>query len=246
MTNGIRTHEGGSRSGNDIGYRGLEMLKHLAVDGARDGYVEATATELASKYDRDVSSQTISRRLRALEDGEYISRGHAGNGQTIHVTDRGCRLLEREYRDYQYIFECENGIEIRGVVTSGMGEGAHYISRSGYVEQFVARLGYEPHPGTLNVRLSDDSIVQRAGLAGTSGIQIDSWEGAERTYGAAVCYPVDLRAGGDCYRKAHVIVPDRTHHGEKRLEVIAPDRLRDVLSLEDGDQIRVTVEDSTR
>jgi riboflavin kinase len=42
--------------------------------------------------------------------------------------------------------------------------------------------------------------------------------------------------------QAHVITPERTHHGDDHLEVIAPVRLRDDLELEDGDEVTVDVE----
>ena len=43
------------------------------------------------------------------------------------------------------------------------------------------------------------------------------------------------------YERAHVIAPERTHHGEDQLEVIAPDRLRDEMDLEDDDELTIHV-----
>jgi riboflavin kinase len=40
-----------------------------------------------------------------------------------------------------------------------------------------------------------------------------------------------------------VIAPERTHHDEDQLEVIAPVKLRDVLGLADGDHLTVHVHD---
>ena len=44
----------------------------------------------------------------------------------------------------------------------------------------------------------------------------------------------------------HVIVPERTHHDEDQLELIAPVKLRGELDLADGDEVRVHVTDAVR
>ncbi|MFW5797368.1 MAG: DUF120 domain-containing protein, partial [Spirochaetota bacterium] len=66
------------------------------------------------------------------------------------------------------------------------------------------------------------------------------------TYGAATCYGVTLVADGEPYDEVHAIVPDRTHHDEDQLELIAPDRLRDALDLSDGDTVEVRVTPASR
>ncbi|OYR89260.1 hypothetical protein DJ71_04440, partial [Halorubrum sp. E3] len=57
---------------------------------------------------------------------------------------------------------------------------------------------------------------------------------------------VTLVADGERYEAVHAIVPDRTHHDDDQLELIAPDRLRDALDLADGDAVEVRVEPTTR
>ena len=51
-------------------------------------------------------------------------------------------------------------IEFRRKIVSGMGEGAYYMSLKGYRNQFIEKLGYEPYPGTLNVKLVDQIFMQ--------------------------------------------------------------------------------------
>jgi len=50
-------------------------------------------------------------------------------------------------------------------------------------------------------------------------------------------------AACDVYEDAHTIAPERTHHDEDQLELIAPEKLRDALALTDDDTVAVTVED---
>jgi riboflavin kinase len=74
-------------------------------------------------------------------------------------------------------------------------------------------------------------------------VRIDGWEDDDRTYGPAVCYPATVEAGGEEYEPAHVIAPERTHHDEDQLEVIAPVKLREALGLDDGDPLTVRIEE---
>jgi len=188
-----------------------------------------------------VSNQTASRRLQSLEDEGFIERELTSDGQFVRITDAGERVLSRELEDYRQIFDTEETTELTGTVTSGMGEGRHYISLSGYMSQFIERLGYEPFPGTLNLELTDRAQRERSAMVAGPDVPIDGWEDDERTFGPATCYPVELESGEMSDEEAHAIVPDRTHHDESQLEVIAPDRLRDSLELADGDELTIRV-----
>ncbi|MFB6136261.1 MAG: DUF120 domain-containing protein [Halobacteriaceae archaeon] len=222
-----------------VGFAELAALKLLALDGALSRTTKVSCADLADRL--DASNQTASRRLQSLEDAGYLERELVSDGQLVGVTDAGERALAAEYEDYRRIFEDRAAVVLAGTVTSGMGEGRHYISLPGYHEQFVERLGYEPFPGTLNVELTEEASRERSALEGLDAVPIDGWEGEDRTYGPAACYRADVEANGDTYAGAHVIVPERTHHDEGQLELIAPDRLRDELDLDDGDEVAVHV-----
>jgi riboflavin kinase len=229
-----------SQSTERVGYDELATLKLVALDGALEGRVTVTCATLADRL--DASNQTASRRLQRLEDADFLEREMVGDGQRVAVTEAGERALQREYADYRRLFEGDADVELAGVVTSGMGEGRHYISLSGYMEQFRERLGYEPFAGTLNVDLGDDSVRARARMDALDPVGIDGWEDDERTYGPAFCWPATIEtADGRRYERAHVIAPERTHHGEDQLEIIAPDKLREELGLEDGDHVTIHV-----
>jgi riboflavin kinase len=226
-----------------VGYDELAALKFVALEGGRSGPVKVSCAGLATRL--DASSQTASRRLQRLDEAGYVERDVVADGQWISLTEEGETALRREYADYRRIFETAGAetVEFEGTVTGGMGEGRHYISLSGYRRQFEERLGYEPFPGTLNVRLDDDSVRSRAGMASLAAVPIDGWEDDERTFGPATCYAATVRSGDESYDPAHIIVPERTHHDETQLELIAPDKLREALGLEDGDRVTVLVEE---
>jgi len=218
---------------------GVQTLKHLALAGALDGEAKLSCATLAERL--DASTQTASRRLQHLEAERYIRREVVSDGQWVELTDAGAQRLQTEYATYRRIFEQEEAVELSGTVTSGMGEGRHYISLDGYMEQFRAKLGYGPFPGTLNIDLDEQSIRRRPQLDALDPITIEGWESDDRTYGPAYCLPATLVGDGERYERAHVISPERTHHGDDNLEVIAPDELREVLALADETEVTVRV-----
>ncbi|MDG5818837.1 CTP-dependent riboflavin kinase [Natronococcus sp. A-GB7] len=225
-----------------VGHDELAVLKLLALEGGLEGDVKISCSRLADRL--EASNQTASRRLQRLEASDLLERDTVSDGQWVAVTDAGERALHAEYEDYRRIFESDPEVELEGTVTSGMGEGRHYISLSGYKRQFAERLGYEPFPGTLNVDLREDSVRRRSAMASLEPVSIDGWEDEDRTYGPAVCHPAIVEtADGERYEEAHIIAPERTHHDEDQLEVIAPEKLREEIDLEDGDRVTVTVGD---
>ena len=217
----------------------VETLRELALLGAMEGETKLSCSGLAERL--DVSTQTASRRLQNLEQQEFIDRDVVGDGQWVVLSDRGARRLEQEYEAYRHIFEDPPAVELTGSVTSGMGEGKHYISLPGYMEQFREKLGYEPFPGTLNIDLNETSIRERPRLDALEPVTIEGWEDEDRTYGPAYCYRVQLVTPAGEYEQAHLIAPERTHHGDDNLEVIAPEELRAVLELTDGTEVTVRV-----
>ncbi|ESP89250.1 DUF120 domain-containing protein [Candidatus Halobonum tyrrellensis] len=230
-----------STSASTVGHDEVAALKTVALRGGLAEPVKVSCSALGDRL--GASSQTASRRLQRLEAAGLVDRDVVSDGQWVSVTGAGERRLRGEYADYRRLFEDETGLALSGAATSGMGEGRHYIQLSGYHEQFVERLGYEPFPGTLNVELAEASVRARAGLDSVAGVPIDGWEDDERTFGPATCYAAVVESNGGAVEPAHVIVPERTHHDEAQLEVIAPAKLRDELGIDDGDDVTVRIED---
>ncbi|MDL5363541.1 CTP-dependent riboflavin kinase [Halalkalicoccus sp. NIPERK01] len=218
----------------------LVALRQLGLDGALSGEAKISCSALATRL--ETSSQTASRRLQALEAADLITRETVADGQWIAITDGGERALRTEYDAYRRLFEGKSSVDLEGTVTGGMGEGKHYISLPGYMEQFEERLGYAPFPGTLNVELGEESVRRRGAMEAFEPVHIDGWEDDERTYGPCVCYPATVVSEAE-YDGAHVIAPERTHHDEGQLELIAPVKLREELALSDGDRLTVRVEE---
>lgn len=226
---------------SSLGHDELQALKAVALEGGLDGSVKVSCASLANRL--EASNQTASRRLQRLESSGFVDREIVSDGQWVVVTEAGTAALRSEYTDYRQLFEEPRGLTLEGTITTGMGEGRHYISLPGYQTQFESKLGYTPFPGTLNVELDETSVRARPQLSVQPSVAIDSWEDGDRTFGAATCYPARLEADGHQYQPAHVIVPDRTHHDDENLELIAADNLRDELDLTDDDTLAIHIEE---
>jgi len=211
----------------------LKLLAHLGADHAE---VVLTSREVGERI--GVSQQAADRYLLALEKRGLLTRSLAQRRQRLALSAAGVELLRAEYHSYRRIFEGPAKISFSGVVTSGLGEGRYYLSQPGYVVQFSERLGYSPYPGTLNVRLAGRAL-RKVGLVGEwTGIRIDGFQASGRTFGGATCFVARMN-GHPC----HLIHPDRSHYKDV-VEFVAPDCLREALTLKDGDSVEVDIEES--
>ena len=128
-------------------------------------------------------------------------------------------------------------LTLRGTVVSGEGEGGYYLSLEGYRKQIKGKLGFEPYPGTLNLLLTPESLEKRALIYLRKAITISGFEEGGRRYGEVLAYPAQVNS----FWPAAIIIPLKTHHPPSIVEVIAPVKLRDKLSLKDGDPVSLKV-----
>lgn len=211
----------------------IQSLKKLALLGAHLNPVELSSAEFASHIDS--SPQTAARRLKSLEDDKLITRQLLHEGQIITITKNGIDVLNREFYDYQEIFSENGKIKIlKGKLITGLGEGQYYISLNGYMTQFKEQLGFDPFPGTLNVKLDKNSIELRKRI--NPNIKIQGFTDQNRTFGPVSCFSINING-----IQGAVIVPERTHYPEDIIEVIAPINLREHMNLEDGSKVSVEV-----
>jgi riboflavin kinase len=213
----------------------IECLKAIALMGGRRGPVFVSSQKIAEMLQS--SPQTASRRLKALELQGLITRTVTPGGQHITLTKQGEEELHREYMDYCRLFATEGGTySLTGTVITGLGEGKYYMSLSGYRQQFGSLLGFEPYPGTLNIRLSPSSLAVRKKIEALNWIRIKGFSADSRTFGDARCLP--CRIGNV---PCAIVIPGRTHYPDDVIEVIAPVALRRQLRVEDSDTVTVEV-----
>jgi riboflavin kinase, archaea type len=185
-----------------------------------------------------LSQQTASRRLIEMEKQGLIERSAEGRVQRVKITKRGLDSLGEMYRMLKSAFEApKQELTIKAALFSGLSEGSYYMSMEGYRIQFKSKLGFDPYPGTLNLRVPKDEMAHRLELESYPFVNIDGFADKERTFGGAKCYPVVV--GGKV--RGAVVIPIRAHYGNDVLEIIAPENLRKSLRLKDGDLVEVRV-----
>jgi len=209
-----------------------EALKKLALLGG-NRTLKISSAVFAGEM--KTSMQTAARRLKDLEDKGFIERKIVGDGQYIKISEGGLNILRNEYYEYKKIFEdLRAPIVFRGEVFTGLGEGKYYISLDGYRRQLIDKLGFDPFPGTLNLKIDEESILRRGELNEIDAVNIDPFRSEKRTFGGGKCYRVKIN-GTD----GAIIVPDRTHYSKDLMEIVSPKNLRRTLSLRDGNVVEV-------
>jgi riboflavin kinase len=211
----------------------LQTVKTLAMLGAMRGRIDLSSKELAQQM--NVSQQTASRYLLELDKIGVITRELGIKKQLIHITDTGIKLLEKEYSEYQQIFEVSNRIILKGRVVSGLGEGKYYTEQDGYKSQFKDKLGFIPYPGTLNIEVNPIERNKIRLLKTYNGIAIDGFKTESRTFGNVKCFQAMVNN-----IKGAVILPLRSHYS-MILEFISPVHMREASRLKDGDEVEVII-----
>ncbi|MEM2876049.1 MAG: DUF120 domain-containing protein [Candidatus Bathyarchaeia archaeon] len=214
------------------------MLCKLAEMGICSRVVKTSTEYLAQRMGS--SQQTASRHLIELVKLGWIKRRVTHDGCLIEITDTGkselknlCSTLSRmlEPKTYQ-------PVTIEGHVFTGLGEGAYYVSKELYRKQFKDKLGFDPYPGTLNIKLTSEyDIMLRREIDSYPAIKIEGFKNEDRNYGDGRCYPAII----ENKFKGAVVSAMRTHYDSTVVEVLSPVYLRGKLKLKDGQKIRVEV-----
>lgn len=214
----------------------LLALYRLAEMGAYQHNVAYNTSLVAKSI--GVSQQTASRRLIEMEKLGLLTRSLDGKNQTVRITKKGLESLNQMYRVLRSVFETPRAeVEINAVVFSGLSEGAYYMGMEGYRKQFRSKLGFDPFPGTLNLRVKKEDLGARRELDSNAFVEIEGFANKTRTYGAVKGYRAIIN--GEV--QGAVIVPVRAHYGEDVIEVISPEKLRTRFNLKDGDVVNIRV-----
>ena len=213
-------------------------LFKLAELGASSRTVKVSTEYLAQKT--GASQQTASRHLITLEKLGWIKRTVTPEGCLTKITPQGVAKLKKLYSELRLIFESEYppSITLEGTLFTGLGEGAYYVTKEGYRKQFMEKLGFNPYPGTLNLKLTSEyDIKSLSELETYPAVTLEGFEDESRTYGAVRCYPAIINNK----EKGAVINALRTHYGESVIEIVSPTYLRRRLKLKDGNKVKVEI-----
>ncbi len=214
----------------------LLALYKLAEMGANEKEIECSTEDVAQGI--GTSQQTASRRLIEMEQLGLIQRTREWRNQRVRITSNGLQHLTGMYRVLKRVFEAaKEELVMNGVVFSGLSEGSYYMSLEGYRKQFRSKLGFDPYPGTLNLRIRKEDQNERRLLESFPFIYVEGFANAQRSYGPAKCFKAVVNEK----IQSAIVLPIRAHYGEDVVEIIAPHPLRKQLKLKDGDLVRVRV-----
>lgn len=209
----------------------LYLAQKIGLQGAGEMTTRKIAEELA------VSQQTASRKLHEFAEEELIVRQVTPKGITVRLTQKGREKLQALYGALSGIFDADRQkVPLAGTVKEGLGEGRFYMSQEGYTKQFQEILQFVPYAGTLN--LAVDKNAAEMFLGGKQQYSIQGFTTKERTFGALLCYKIQIITKNKNINGA-VIVPERSVHSFNTHEIIAPMYLRDVLKLKNGSEVHI-------
>ena len=120
---------------------------------------------------------------------------------------------------------------IEGIVTSGLGKGAVFMSIDYYKEEVKEKLGFEAYPGTLNFLIDNEQLNT---LKKIDPMRIDGFKKDGKTFGGISYYKIKINN-----IDGSIIIPDLTEHEENMIEVIAPVNLKSELQIKDGDKVKI-------
>lgn len=122
---------------------------------------------------------------------------------------------------------------LKGTVFSGEKKGKLFTEIPWAKKQIKEKLGFTPHSGTLNLRIPEKEArrLQQI-LKEYRGIEITPRKG----FYPAKCFRIVMNE-----IEGALIIPQKPTYPTDVLEITAPVHLRTALSLEDDDQVKLTV-----
>jgi riboflavin kinase len=213
-------------------------LYKLAELGASSRTVKVSTEYLSEKI--GASQQTASRHLINLEKMGWIKRTVTPEGCLMKITAEGVAELKKLYSELRLIFESPYppSITLEGTLFSGLGEGAYYVTKEGYRKQFMEKLGFDPYPGTLNLKLTTEyDLKSLSELELYPAVELEGFKDESRSFGPVKCYPAVINNKV----KGAVIYALRSHYGLSVLEIVSPTFLRSKLKLKDGNKVKVEI-----
>ena len=123
-------------------------------------------------------------------------------------------------------------IRFSGRLISGSEEGRKYVELAWVKQQVKNKLGFDPYPGTLNLRLDSENAARRVVLEKNAKLRLCHSEG--------YCTGLLFKAALDSLL-CGVVIPQVENYLENMLEIVASENLKQELRLHDGDLVKVTV-----
>lgn len=126
-------------------------------------------------------------------------------------------------------------IKVRGRIVEGLRVGSTFTQIPWVRKQFIQKLNVDPYPGTLNLEIVDLKDSQNFWeLKSTLGVEIIP---EDPSFCNAQCYPVLING----QLKGAIVFPRVKDYPENKMELIASQNIKEVLSVKGGDVLEVEI-----
>ncbi len=123
--------------------------------------------------------------------------------------------------------------EITGRLVTGLGEAGAFTQLDWARRHFIAKLGIDPFPGTVNLELDD-------------AVELARWSEIRKSPGIVMATPEPDWCDCRCFRvringeiAGAVVLPEVPDYPEEKIELIAGVGVRDRLGIADGDAVTI-------
>lgn len=124
---------------------------------------------------------------------------------------------------------------LTGKIVSGVKQGAFFTQLDWFQSQCRDKLGFEPYAGTLNLEISTDDVPVVESFEHEAEIEFIP---PDSEFCSGKAFPVLVEG----IRAAVVIPAEEVRVHEKNIiELISDQRLKDVLNVDDGDFVNLTI-----
>ena len=125
--------------------------------------------------------------------------------------------------------------KLSGKIVKGVQKASFFTGLDWVQEQCKVKLGFRPYPGTLNLQ------IEAGYLQVLEQLQKETCEELvppDQSFCSAKVQPVTI--GNE---RGAILIPDEDVrvHGDTIVELIAPNRLKDALNVDDGDSLTVVL-----
>lgn len=124
-------------------------------------------------------------------------------------------------------------MKIEGRVREGKGEAQKFLSMEPYKEKIEDKTGFRPFPGTLNVEVDPERIEEFKDEREEK--RVEGFEHEGKDFGGIKLYEMEIEGF-----EAVLLDIDRADHGEEIAEIVAEEKLRESLGLEDRDKVEIS------
>ncbi|MFA5050441.1 MAG: DUF120 domain-containing protein [Candidatus Micrarchaeia archaeon] len=191
-----------------------EVLLLLLKNNAHLEPIRISTTRIAEIC--QMSQQNASKKIILFQKEGIVQRIESG----IKITQKGYDAAKEEYLELKKIFE-RGSIKISGKIVDGIGQGKYYMSLEHYKKNIREKFGFEPYPGTLNLKIRKRDVLKRESIMKQNLISIPGFATKNRSFGELFCYPAKINN-----LNCAIVFPLRTHHGKDVIEIVAKENLR--------------------